>query len=56
MIVRQYEVNLGISSYELDFFGRIRSLKDQAWSSTSPPNRRAAACRSAWWPKLLPSI
>jgi multidrug efflux system outer membrane protein len=25
-----YNVNLGISSWELDFFGRIRSLKDQA--------------------------
>ncbi len=30
MVARQYEVNLGFSSYELDFFGRIRSLKDQA--------------------------
>jgi len=26
----QYSVNFGISSWELDFFGRIRSLKDQA--------------------------
>ena len=26
----QYNLGLGISSYELDFFGRIRSLKDQA--------------------------
>jgi multidrug efflux system outer membrane protein len=26
----QYSVNLGISSWEIDFFGRIRSLKDQA--------------------------
>ena len=26
----QYSVNLGISSWELDFFGRIRSLKDWA--------------------------
>jgi outer membrane protein, multidrug efflux system len=25
----QYSVNLGISSWEIDFFGRIRSLKDQ---------------------------
>ncbi len=29
-IVRQYSVGLGLSSYELDLFGRIRSLKDQA--------------------------
>jgi len=26
----QYSVNLGIASWEIDFFGRIRSLKDQA--------------------------
>ena len=26
----QYGVNLGISSWEIDFFGRIRSLKDRA--------------------------
>jgi multidrug efflux system outer membrane protein len=26
----QYGVNLGITSWEIDFFGRIRSLKDQA--------------------------
>jgi len=26
----QYNVNLGFSSYEIDFFGRLRSLKEQA--------------------------
>ncbi len=26
----QYSVNLAVSAYELDFFGRVRSLKDQA--------------------------
>jgi len=30
MTVDQYSVNLGISSWEIDFFGRIRSLKDRA--------------------------
>jgi multidrug efflux system outer membrane protein len=30
MTATQYSVNLGISSWEIDFFGRIRSLKDQA--------------------------
>jgi len=30
MTAKQYGVNLGISSWEIDFFGRIRSLKDQA--------------------------
>ena len=29
-IARQYNVGLGVSAYELDFFGRVRSLKDQA--------------------------
>ena len=28
--VEQYDVNLGITSWEIDFFGRIRSLKDKA--------------------------
>lgn len=28
--VHQYNVDLGFSAYELDFFGRVRSLKDQA--------------------------
>jgi multidrug efflux system outer membrane protein len=30
MTVDQYTVGLGVSSYELDLFGRVRSLKDQA--------------------------
>jgi multidrug efflux system outer membrane protein len=30
MTSEQYSVNLGISSWEIDFFGRIRSLRDQA--------------------------
>ncbi len=30
MTAHQYSVNLGVSSYELDLFGRVRSLKDQA--------------------------
>jgi multidrug efflux system outer membrane protein len=28
--VEQYSVNLGIAAWEIDFFGRIRSLKDRA--------------------------
>ncbi|MBT0652422.1 AdeC/AdeK/OprM family multidrug efflux complex outer membrane factor [Geomobilimonas luticola] len=28
--IHQYTVGLGVSSYELDLFGRVRSLKDQA--------------------------
>jgi multidrug efflux system outer membrane protein len=30
LIARNHSVNVGVSAYELDFFGRIRSLKDQA--------------------------
>ena len=30
MTVRQYDVGLGAASYEIDLFGRVRSLKDQA--------------------------
>ena len=30
MTVEQYSVGLGVSSYEVDLFGRVRSLKDQA--------------------------
>lgn len=30
MNVKQYTVNLGVSAWEIDFFGRIRSLKDRA--------------------------
>jgi len=30
MTVKQYSVQLGISSWEIDFFGRIRDLKDRA--------------------------
>ncbi len=30
MIEKQYSVDFGISSWEIDFFGRIRSLKEQA--------------------------
>lgn len=30
LTIKRYEVNLGISAWEIDFFGRIRSLKDEA--------------------------
>lgn len=29
-IVERYDVNLSVSSWEIDFFGRVRSLKDRA--------------------------
>ena len=40
----RYSVNLGIASWEIDFFGRIRSLKDQAletYLSTQEAQRSA---------------
>lgn len=30
IVVERYDVNLGVTSWEIDFFGRIRSLKDRA--------------------------
>jgi multidrug efflux system outer membrane protein len=30
MTIKNYSVNLGVASWEIDFFGRIRSLKEQA--------------------------
>ena len=30
LTAERYDVNLGVSSWEIDFFGRIRSLKDRA--------------------------
>jgi multidrug efflux system outer membrane protein len=44
MTVRQYSVGLGFTDYELDLFGRIRSLKDQAlerYLSTEEARRSA---------------
>ncbi len=33
MTVEEYSIDLGINAWEIDFFGRIRSLKDQALES-----------------------
>ena len=44
MISRQYSANLGLASYELDFFGRVRSLEQQAletWLGTEEARRSA---------------
>lgn len=30
MTIKSYDANLGVASWEIDFFGRIRSLKDEA--------------------------
>jgi multidrug efflux system outer membrane protein len=42
--IQEYDVNLGIASWEIDFFGRIRSLKDRAleeYLSTEQARRSA---------------
>jgi multidrug efflux system outer membrane protein len=44
LINSTYSANLGISAYELDFFGRVRSLSEQAlqtWLSTEEARRSA---------------
>ncbi|WP_460091213.1 efflux transporter outer membrane subunit [Pseudomonas sp. S2_E02] len=44
LINSTYSVNLGISAYELDFFGRVRSLSEQAlqtWLATEEARRSA---------------
>ena len=43
-MVRTYQVSVGFTSYELDLFGRIRSLKHQAleeYLSTDATRRSA---------------
>ena len=44
LTLEQYDVNLGISSWEIDFFGRVRSLKEQALEAffATDEARRAA--------------
>jgi multidrug efflux system outer membrane protein len=41
-INRQYTANLGVSAYELDFFGRVRSLSDRRWSNPGTEEARRA--------------
>ena len=44
LTIERYDVNLGISSWEIDFFGRIRSLKDKALEEflATKENRKSA--------------
>lgn len=46
VVGRAYTANVGVTSYELDFFGRVRSLKDQAletYLATEEAHRSATA-------------
>ncbi|HDX8866776.1 TPA: efflux transporter outer membrane subunit [Klebsiella michiganensis] len=42
---QQYEANLGITSWEIDFFGRLRSLRDQALETYLSTEATAKATR-----------
>jgi multidrug efflux system outer membrane protein len=42
----RYAVNLGIASWEIDFFGRIRSLKDRALAEYLATDEAASAART----------
>lgn len=44
-ITRQNSVNVGISSWEIDFFGRLRSLKDQALNQYLATEQATVATR-----------
>jgi len=48
-ISRKYSVGLGISSYELDFFGRLTNLKDSALQSflATEATQRSCVCGAA---------
>ncbi len=41
---KRYSVNFGLAEWEIDFFGKIRSLKKEAWENflAAEENRRAA--------------
>lgn len=45
--VEQYTVNLGVSSWELDLFGRVRSLKSQALEQYMATEQARAAAQIA---------
>lgn len=46
-IQEQYGINLGIASWEIDFFGRIRSLKDQALETYLATDEARRSAQSA---------
>jgi multidrug efflux system outer membrane protein len=49
-ITSQYSATLGVSAYELDLFGRVRSLSDQALQNYFATEEADALPRSVWWP------
>ena len=45
-----YMVGLSMPSWEIDFWGRIRSLKEQSLAQYLPQKKAAKPHKSAWWP------
>ena len=50
-IASQNDVSVGITSYELDLFGRVGALSNRRWKASSRPIRRGSGPRSHWSPK-----
>jgi len=48
-VLSEYSASVGLSSYELDFFGRVRSLKDAALASYLATEQARAVRTSVWW-------
>lgn len=44
-----YQVGLGVTTFELDLFGRVRSLTVRPCRTTWPPSRAHRLRVSAWW-------
>lgn len=57
LTLEQYEVNLGVAAWEIDFFGRIRSFKDRALQEYLGTEQARCGAQimlvssvaSAWW-------
>ena len=45
MVSRRYDLNVGVSAYELDFFGRVRSLKAKALEQYLATEQAQASAR-----------
>ena len=56
-INEQYSVGLGITNWEIDFFGRLDSLSQSALQQYFAARQPVTIFSSAWWPRsLMPGI
>jgi multidrug efflux system outer membrane protein len=46
-----YSAGLSVAAYEIDLFGRVRSLTDSAAAQVLASEERARSCRSPWSPR-----